>query len=492
MSTVLNILNPPDAQRKKWLQWIVWLILLAGVALRFAIYLQNRNLIIDEANITRNLYERDIASLMQPLSYEQYAPPFFLWILKTFSNVFGFSEYALRMYSLIAGIISLFLMYALLKKFFTRAYWYPLALMATAYIFIRYSSEIKQYMPDVMVALALPLLALRWNLTENKAGGFILKWFIAGSLAIWLSMPAVFMLAGVGIYYLLDALQKKTYKPIGILGLIGLLWTGQFLFYYFTILKPQISSDYLQNFHRNSFFSSTDWGHNWEVFSQLLTIPGGHTAVALCFNGLLFLSGIFTLIRNHGTKAWLVLTPFIALLIAALLHQYAIVPRLVLFILPVVLLITGTGFEILISVRPLAARVAFTAIAVFCITNSLLNTFNYNAEREYTTKVLDFVMEHRVNERQLYVHHGVAPTFIYYTRIHPGKEKYHSLADAHLLGWDSDYEAIGRQMTGKIAIIFTSIAPDELQWRRQNLEKYLRSIAQLEQNGGWAYIYDNK
>jgi hypothetical protein len=72
-----------------------------GVLLRMAMYFHNRNLIIDEANIVRNLAERDFAGLTLPLKYEQYAPPVFLWIEKLASLLFGYGEKAMRLYPLL-------------------------------------------------------------------------------------------------------------------------------------------------------------------------------------------------------------------------------------------------------------------------------------------------------------------------------------------------------------------------------------------------------
>ena len=89
----------------------IGLIFLFGIILRFVLYFQNRNLIIDEANIVRNLAERGFAGLTLPLSYEQYAPPVFLWIEKLASILFGYGEYAMRGFPLLCGIAALYAFY---------------------------------------------------------------------------------------------------------------------------------------------------------------------------------------------------------------------------------------------------------------------------------------------------------------------------------------------------------------------------------------------
>ncbi|MFI5196411.1 MAG: hypothetical protein ACHQD8_04915, partial [Chitinophagales bacterium] len=130
----------------KLLKIFIAIILLWGIAIRIIFFLQNRDLIIDEANIARNLYERGFAQLALPLSYEQYAPPVFLWIEKLLVLLFGYSEYALRLYPLLAGIASLFLFTLVIREIASlRSAWFPLFLMVVSYTFIRYSSEVKQY-----------------------------------------------------------------------------------------------------------------------------------------------------------------------------------------------------------------------------------------------------------------------------------------------------------------------------------------------------------
>ena len=307
------------------------LILLLGIMLRIAVYLQNRNLIIDESNIARNIFERDFFQLLLPLSYEQYAPPVFLWILKLSSVLFGFSEYSLRLYALLTGISSLFVMYLLLKEFVpARSVWYALFLFATAHILLRYSSEVKQYMGDVLIVLTLLLLALRIHVKNISPVKFILFWATAGTIAIWLSMPSVFALAGIGIYYTAICIQQKVYNKIRLLIICAAVWLMQFIFYYIAILKDQANSAYLQNFHRDNFLFATpedlhEVAQNWAIFSALLRQFGNNNPFGfnVVFNTLLLLSGIFLLLKQNFAKALLLLTPVVAVLMASALNDFS-------------------------------------------------------------------------------------------------------------------------------------------------------------------------
>ena len=74
--------SEPGYLSSKILKVIAIAVVALGIALRVAVYLQNRDISMDEANVARNLFERDFAGLLKPLFYEQFAPPVFLWIEK--------------------------------------------------------------------------------------------------------------------------------------------------------------------------------------------------------------------------------------------------------------------------------------------------------------------------------------------------------------------------------------------------------------------------
>jgi len=252
----------------KFIKYFIFLILLMGIVLRLTYFFQDYDLIIDEANIARNLAERNFAELCLPLKYEQYAPPVFLWIEKVFALTFGFGEKALRVYPLLCGIAALFVFYKILIRTLSRrAFWYPLALLALGVIYVKYSAQVKQYMPDLLIGLLLVWAALTIDIWKVKKSRFLLFWAIAGSIAVWSSMSSVFILAGVGTYYGWQLWSMKKWKAGWIILIPALIWIGQFLLYYFLILKPQIFSDYLQRYHEDFFLflfpdNMEQWMHN--------------------------------------------------------------------------------------------------------------------------------------------------------------------------------------------------------------------------------------
>ncbi len=462
-----------------------------GIVLRIAVYLQNRNLFIDEANLARNICYRDYTQLTLPLSFEQYAPPIFLWILKFFTSILGYSEMAFRIYPLLTGTVALLMLYKVLRAFVPAyAAWYPLSLMAFSYIMVRYSSELKQYMPDAFITLGLLWLALKVDINRYKPGVFTLLWLVAGSLAIWASMPAVFILPGIGLYYLLQAFKGKKYKYVAGICFAGLCWVAQFTYYYITVLQPQVNSQYLQEFHKPFFLlgipkNLADLQHNIEVLNGVLGEVAGFIALSLGFNILLICIGLIVFAARGVLRSFLVLVPLALVILAATLNKYSLIPRVAIFTMPLMLIVIGKGFDVLLHARYTAIKFAAVLIAVFCtVKQNNIAILWKPVEVEQMTDALTFLKQKGIKSgNQVYVHNGARPAFIYYTQIHPERAQWKEYNTAHLLWWNSGYDDLMRAGMKNIAFIATSISTAELNERRETIYTYYRPADSLEKPG---------
>jgi len=473
------------------------IIFVIGIGVRLAVFLQNRNLFIDEANIARNIYERNVLALATPLSYEQYAPPVFLWMLKLFTFLFGYGEMAFRIYPLLAGFGSLVLLYMILKELTSlRTLWYPLGLFVVGYMSIRYATELKQYISDVLVVLGLIWLALRTDIFTRSRGQFILIWLVAGSVGIWAAMPSVFVLSGVGFYYLGQVLAKKDFSKTGIIVAVGFLWLAQFAIYYFLILKPQIDSSYLQKFHQNYFLSATpngreEWRHNWNVIKTLIQETSGFKAAAFRFNLVLLVIGGIAFFVRRRAKSLLVIVPLAAAILAAALNQYSLIPRVALFMTPLMLILIGYGLHSLVNIRPPIFSLLLLPVGLYFIYSfSSIKMAWERYETEEITDAMDFVISNNIQSgQQVYVHNGARPAFIYYTQIHPQQSKWKKISAAHLLLWDANYDELARNADTVSAYIFTSVEADERQVKKEMIERYNNLLASLDKLGCSAFVY---
>jgi len=475
-----------------------WLIMLSGIVVRIAVYLQNRNFFIDEANVARNVYERGFAGLAKPLSYEQYAPPVFMWLLKLSGVLFGYGEYALRLYPIIAGVASVIALFYVLKELMPgRALWYPLLLFCVGFIFIKYSSELKQYVSDALVTLLLILLALKTDIFQKRQVQFILLWCIVGSIAIWLSMPSVFTLAGIGLYYMCICLQRKDYKRLLPVILTGGVWIAQFAFYYIVILKPQANTDYLQNFHREYFLILIPKGyeemrHNWGVIKELINEASGYGKVNIITNGLLIVVGLVFFMRRSFAKSLLIIVPLATTMLAAGLHQYSLIPRVAIFMMPLLLILIGYGLEQVMSIRFVMPKVLVAGVALYCAyIFSSLNMLYKPHLFEQVTDEFSFLQKHGIKGSELYVHWGTKPAYIYYTEINPRRQQWQDLDNAHLVEWYTNWDSTVQSIHGRAAFIYTSLSLEDARNYNTQVKKYMALTDSLEIEDGrrYAYIY---
>lgn len=496
--------STPKAEKyNSLLKLLAWIIVIAGIGLRLFVYLQNRDLMLDESNIARNIFERGFRALTQPLSYEQYAPPVFLWIVKVCSILFGFGEQALRLYPILTGILAVLLLYKVGTELTgLRAIWYPLFLFSAAPILIRYSSELKQYMPDVCIALALLLAALRLDIRKAGTGRFVLIWFLTGSLAIWASMPSVFILAGVGCYYGMICLQQKDLKKLFVIVVTSVLWLVQFGIYYNAILKPQISSDYLQNFHHFDFLFATpekgeEWMHNWTVFNRLIK-QFSRSEFFVQVNVWLMVLGIVTLFWKAPARALLLFVPVCALLAAAAFNQFSLLPRVALFSLPLLLLLTAAGLSFLLYGKSVVVQLAALVLVLpgifLSVSHSRTETYKY----EQITEGFSYLKQKNITGPYLYIHHASGPAYLYYTQIHPKRDELKQFNDAAILPWYVNYDSLAWQMRyvwkneKPVAFVYTNVADAELNKRRTWLNRWFKELEVFDKFYVRVYVYDPK
>jgi 4-amino-4-deoxy-L-arabinose transferase-like glycosyltransferase len=475
------------------------LILLAGIGLRLVLFFQNRNLIIDEANIVRNLAERGYGGLALPLRYEQYAPPVFLWIEKLSSQLFGYGEKAMRLYPLLAGIAATFVMYKLAARLMTKAsLWLPVGLLAIGAFFIEYSTVMKQYMPDALISLSLIWLALKWNINELRPDRFVLYWIVAGSLAIWSSMPAVFILAGIGGYYCWHSFRLYQRTRLPQLMIIGSVWVLQFAFYYITILKPQINSDYLQNYHREFFLfatpgSAAEWQHNWERIREILYHTVGITDTVIAAAIVLILIGSVNLLIRRTAHFLLIAVPCLLVLLAAALDQYSLIARVILFMMPLLMLLIGAGFDVLMQ-GPRELRGLTVVLGLYMLYACAGFFYVRNPLRFHEiTNGLEWIENRGGRGYQLYVHDANVPTYIYYTQLHPGKAKWAPLLGAHKLTWEDDYTELTKNLKDTAYFIYTGgFAEGERKRRIAEIEKNMKQIDYFERDICFVFVYAPK
>ncbi len=487
-------LNP--TVKRKLLSLFGWGLIFIGISFRLILFFQNRNLIIDEANIVRNIYERDFIGLLKPLSYQQYAPPLFLWMEELWSLLLGYSEQAMRLTALVCGIGALFVYRKLLRKILpVYSSLLPLGLFCFAPIVAKYATEVKQYIPDAFVAISLVYTALVLPQFSTTRFRFVAQWILVGSIAIWAAQPSVFVLASVGLYYFVQCLMDKRWTYIPALLLIGAIWLSQFFIYYWFILRQQINSDYLQSYHQNYFLfllpqSSSEWQHNGLRMVEIINNSVGYYLVPFYLGTILILVGFFSLLRKSMSLFLLLVAPIALTLFAASLHQFSLIERVCIFVLPFMMILAGFGLDYFIQLGNKAVTIGATLAALLILS---LHNFGSLFYRKYQfqelTRGLDYLLQQKASGTALYVDCASRDTYIYYTQIHPHKDKYAPLKAAYLFDWvQDDFAAVSRKIKGPNAyFIFTGGHPDARYRHLKQMEVSLNMIDSFTYK--YCYVY---
>jgi len=185
-------------------------LVVLGVGLRLWEYIFNRSLYLDEILLTRSIVGMPLGGLLtKPLLMDQVAPRGFLLVERLAVMVFGPSEWGLRLFPFLCGILSVILFRRLAERVLTGAGpALALFLFAIGVPLIRYGGDVKQYAVDIVAAIGLLLLAL--DLREKEAT--TKRLLLAGALGlviVWFSQTAVLVMAGIGLGLAVDWLISR-------------------------------------------------------------------------------------------------------------------------------------------------------------------------------------------------------------------------------------------------------------------------------------------
>ncbi len=327
---------------------------LAGVAVRIFAFARNPSLWVDEAMLALNVLARSPAELLEPLDWNQGAPVGYLLLAKLSVTVFGGSEFALRLPSLVAGILGLVafvpLAYRLVPLTAARL---AVVLFALSPYLVGYSAEFKQYELDAAVAVGL--LALAVPVWRNEAGpGRVVGFAVGGAAAVWFSHPSTFVLAGVGFAALADSAVRR--DRAGLLARLAVVaaWLVSFGTCYALFLRKLGMNEYLLGYWNGKFLplELSPGTAAWVVhhFVEFFEKPGGMAATAIAASGLaamLYLLGAMALARADWRLLVALVTPLVLAMAASALQKYPFAGRLLLFAVPAAMILVAYGTTVI-------------------------------------------------------------------------------------------------------------------------------------------------
>jgi 4-amino-4-deoxy-L-arabinose transferase-like glycosyltransferase len=398
-----------------------WAAVAAGAVLRVAQYAANRSLWVDESYLAINIVERSFGGLLEPLAHNQAAPFGFLWLERAAVLAFGTSEPALRLVPLAAGLASLPLALLVARRLLRpELVAVAVALVAVSDRLVYYASEVKQYSTDVAVALALLLLLVEADRAASLTGRWLAGLAIAGTAAVWLSHPAIFVLAGGGLALGASAVAgrdgARDWGRVWRLAAVGAIWLASFGLSFVTSLEEMTRNAKRQRFWGDSFMPVGLETPGWlrTAFLTLFENPAGLTPTRLAL--ALFLVGCVYLLATDWRRFAFLLSPLLLCLVASSLRKYPFSNRLLLFVVPALILVVVAGVEA-VSRAPRAGPVlaALCAVAVlFQPSVAAARALRHPRTVEEIKPVLAWVRDRRQPGDVVYVYYAAQYPLRYY------------------------------------------------------------------------------
>ena len=402
-------------------------LVLFGIFLRVWQYAVNRSLWLDEAMLALNIVNRSFGGLTQPLDYDQGAPIGFLIIEKMIVQLIGYQDYILRMFPLLSGIMAVFLMWKAAQNYIARSgALIALGLFVVSEQLIYYSSELKQYSSDVMILLLLLVIASKCMEESAKPSRLILLLAVVGTLGIWMSHPALFIVMGIGLVLSLDGFIKRGWRGLVQSAPLLLLWLASFFICYLISLRFLSANTDLTSYWRNYFMPMPPWtdaGWFSRAWYGLLYNPVGLSSVRI--GTMILLSGFISILLKRWQLALLLVVPLALTLLASAFGKYPFGGRLLLFAVPTVFLLIAEGVErirlVLLRINPwisFFATVILVTLFLYQPTWVALRNLKHPNMVEHIKPVLSYLIHNKVNRDSIYVYYGARAAFKYYASLH--------------------------------------------------------------------------
>lgn len=370
---------------------------LLGLVWRLARYALGFPLWGDEAFLSLSFLTRDYAGLFHPLEYGQIVPLGYLWATLACTRLFGTSEWGLRSFSLVAGVLAMLLFVVFARRHLGRnAALLAVGVFAAAYAPMRYAVELKPYGFDLLIALLLLMCgAAVLERPADLARCVLLT--LAAVLGVWCSYPAAFIAGGIGIVLAVSvmiaragSLPGRMRQPSPDVANCRLSLIATIMF--FSALAASFAAMYF--LFARPHYESAKWAVEipmWSVAFPPLDRPWNlplwlldtHAGEMLAYplggkHGLsagpllLAIVGAAALWRaNRRGFVLLLLSPLALALMAAVMRRYPYGGgiRVMLFMAPAFCLLIGRGLAAAISgwiprrSRPRAVRIAVVVLA---------------------------------------------------------------------------------------------------------------------------------
>jgi len=403
----------------------LWGIVVYGILCRLTQYLAYRSLWVDEAKYAVKIMDYSYLQIFDlrqvtfdpfTVRFETAGPLGFFYLSKFLTQILGSSEYILRLIPFVASIAALFLMVRLVKKYLE-----PLGVAIAAMLLaidmslIIRSADFHPYASDVAVTLLLLLMVEKLR-RDNLNLKSIFFYGLLGAIAVWLSLPAVFVLVGLGSALIIEFLLEKRREALPFAAAIIFLWLASFAVCYFVYLRLfTVHMAWPEGGYVTSILDIKGlWQGLRDVFTdEPMRFKYWHVPAALFFLGCM---AVFL----KDKKQWMYLSfPILAALAAAALGKYPFSGRLIIFLTPIFLIFIAEGVVSLDKLLPRKAQAVLIVLLIFLLLDPFIASAKRLIKPIYREEIRPVIVEMeklRKKGEPVYVYAYAGPAFHYYAK----------------------------------------------------------------------------
>jgi len=402
---------------------MIWLILLFGFVLRLAGL--NQSLWLDEATSAIVARDFSISKILSEFSLGDFHPPLHYLLLKGWVDVFGSSEISLRLPSVIAGILTIYIVYLLTKRMFSKSVALFSAIFLTVNpLHIYYSQEARMYSLETLFA-TLAVWCL-YNLVNTKKKIYWLYLTTASLLLLYTDYLPIFLIISLGIYLLF--FEREFIKKNQRMWLVSLIGIAILYLPWLPSLLTQLKSGLLVKSEIPAWWAILGNTN----FKQLVLVPIKFSIGRIsAFNNVLYglivgpillvYSAIFLNTRREFSKSlliwfWLV-GPIAFIAIFGLWISVFSYFRL-LFVLPAFCILLAVGC---VSIKGKLKNPAILFVVSVSVITSGIYLFNPAYHRENWKSAVAFIEENSKDKlaETIFVTDGQRDPYYYYSKSVP-------------------------------------------------------------------------
>jgi len=379
-------------------------IIALSIVVRVIMYIKCRSLWMDEALLAENFVLRNWRELLTPpLLNNTSAPILYIISVKSICSIFGYSEFALRVFSLLTFVGLLLCEIVLLKKWFNRNNYktaFVVAVTALVPGYFWYSNEVKPYMSDVFF-IALTILTYSYYTSGRiKLPALTALCF----LFLGFSSPALFFVGGVFITEFFAAAFNKNLNKAVSVSVVGvvIIVIYALYFHWWTSSVMVLMTD-----HWNGW---KDYG----VIMKVLRIFGYSfnydSSILMLFVPFAFV-GIFYLCKAKNRIACSIVASLFLACLASSIGKWPLVARLWLFLPAIILIFTPNGID---AVRDRLKHAKFANTLEFIFFSAMLVylsiiSLRYAGDKMYLPRqeinpLINYVQNNIKDGEKLYVY----------------------------------------------------------------------------------------